>query len=113
MEVDHVRARQFGKLPLGPARKQIKLCYASIFLGGALLALGIDMIVEKTFEDLPETIFHPGLTSHEDRILAGRGLAQDYSRLSARFFDSEWAVGSNGETPGAAVYSIAILGHER
>src|SRR5262249_6759972 len=56
MEVDHVRARQFGKLPLGPARKQMKFCNASIFLGGTLLALGIDMVLKKSLEDLTETV---------------------------------------------------------
>jgi hypothetical protein len=91
----------------------MKLGNASIFLGGALFALGIDMIGEKPLEDLAEMIFHLGSTSHEGRVLACRGLAQNYSRLSARFFDSEWAIDSNGETPGAAVYSVTILGHKR
>ena len=52
MELDHVRARQLRKLPLGPAGEQMKLRDTPIFLGGPLFALGVDMVFEKPLESI-------------------------------------------------------------
>src|SRR5690349_18534749 len=75
MELDDIRPRQLGKLSLGPAGKQMKLCYAPIFFGSPLLAPGVDMILEKPLKDFAETVAHFGQASLESRVLADSSLA--------------------------------------